>query len=210
MEVWGLIDTQGRVILEPQYYEIGPFRDGIAEVKLQDMKTIAFIDTDGKRLFTLPKEIVDVGPFSDGLALANVGGKWDEIDGAALQGGKWGYIDRTGAWAIKPRFELNYDSIYLSDQDAMYFRYLLETGRFSDGRAAVQVEGGWGFIDRSGALVIPGPYTWVEAFHAGHTRVMNEHDKKFSENTRQQIITLDAVINTDGEVVWETDWSAFN
>ncbi len=210
MNAWGLIDEQGRVVVEPHYYEIGPFRDGMAQVKLDDMKTIAFIDINGMVLFTLPKEVTDVGPFSEGLALANVGGKRDEIDGMALKGGKWGYIDKTGRWVIQPQFKLRYTSDYLNDQAEVYTRYLLDSGRFRNGRAAAPVEGGWGFIDRTGKIVIPGPYTQVAGFYAGHAHVVNEHSERISPNSTKQVITLDAVINVDGEIIWQTDWSPWN
>ncbi len=50
--------------------------------------------------------------------------------------GLYGYIDKTGAWRIEPQFQLAYN--------------------FSDGRAMVQLtDNSWGYIDRTGAVVIP-------------------------------------------------------
>jgi hypothetical protein len=38
---------------------------------------------------------------------------------------------------------------------------------FSDGLAAVPVAGGWGYVDREGTLVLPGPYEVARPFRVG-------------------------------------------
>ncbi len=49
--------------------------------------------------------------------------------------GRFGYIDRTGAFVIPPHYEFAYD--------------------FSEGCAAVRIENRTGFIDRDGEIAIP-------------------------------------------------------
>ena len=49
--------------------------------------------------------------------------------------GEYGYVDRTGGFRIKPRFEA--------------------AGRFREGRARVRLGGKYGFVDPTGKLVIP-------------------------------------------------------
>ena len=70
------------------------------------------------------------GEFHDGLAAVKLSG---------AEGGKWGYVDRTGTLAIPARFTM--------------------AGRFNDGMAAAKVQSSdgelWGFIDKSGSFVIP-------------------------------------------------------
>jgi len=51
-----------------------------------------------------------------------------------LNNGKWGYVTRDGEWAIEPR----------------WFR----AEPFSEGRAAVNMDGRWGVIDRAGDYVL--------------------------------------------------------
>ena len=64
------------------------------------------------------------------------------------QFGKSGFIDRTGAWVISPRFE--------------------DAGLFSpEGLAHVQVGTSWGFADRSGNLALPAQYEVAGAFSEG-------------------------------------------
>jgi hypothetical protein len=66
-------------------------------------------------------------------------------------GGKWGYIDKTGAIKIQPQFD--------------------GAGDFSDGLAGVMaVEGGvqkYGYIDTSGTLVIKPQFDWESSFSEG-------------------------------------------
>jgi ankyrin repeat protein len=71
--------------------------------------------------------------------------------------GAYGYIDKSGKWAIKPRY-----------QDAL---------EFSEGLARVAVSGfdwktyAYGFIDKSGKLAIPGPFDLAFGFHEGYAIV---------------------------------------
>ena len=76
-----------------------------------------------------------VGSFSEGLAAV-----FDPHKG-------WGFIDKTGAVVIQPRFE-----------GALNFR---------DGLAPVVLAGKWGFINTTGDLVIANQFEWVGGFSEG-------------------------------------------
>lgn len=65
--------------------------------------------------------------------------------------GKWGYINSSGIMVIAPRFDF--------------------ASTFSDERAQVKTADGFGFIDTSGALVIPARYGQVMPFKHGVTSV---------------------------------------
>jgi hypothetical protein len=96
---FGIIDETGRVVIPPQFEYAGHFIDGLAQVQIGDR--LAFIDPGGKVEFYLPAGCATEGWFSEGLALVNVGGEQDyhEIDG-----GRWGYINRQGDFAIPAHF----------------------------------------------------------------------------------------------------------
>jgi WG containing repeat len=80
-----------------------------------------------------------VGSFSEGLA-------------AVLDPRKgWGFIDKTGAVVIQPRFESSLD--------------------FRDGLAPIVLAGKWGFINKTGDLVIDNQFEWVGGFSEGVTVV---------------------------------------
>lgn len=63
-----------------------------------------YVDVSGK--IAIKPGYQAVRWFSDGLAAANVGGRWSkDSDGNwHVQGGAWGYIDGKGRWAIQPQF----------------------------------------------------------------------------------------------------------
>lgn len=52
---------------------------------------------------------------------------------AAKEDKLWGYIDKTGGWAVMPRFAMAY--------------------QFVDGLALVQIEKQWAYIDITGRIV---------------------------------------------------------
>ena len=65
---------------------------------------------------------------------------------------RWGYIDQTGTYVIKPRFPEQVGK--------------LPPAAFREGLACVWAETGYGFIDRTGKLVIP-PIFSIPAFFEG-------------------------------------------
>ena len=65
--------------------------------------------------------------------------------------GRWGYVDRTGAFVIPPRFD--------------------EARAFSEGRAAVRLDGVWGLVDPSGALVAAPAWAAIGDVRGGRARV---------------------------------------
>jgi len=64
----------------------------------------------------------------------------------------WGFIDTTGALSIEAKFD--------------------DAGPFSEGLAAVNINGKWGYIDKEGKMVIEPIYKSAWAFHEGFARVL--------------------------------------
>lgn len=123
----------------------------------------AYINTTGQIVIDAGR-YRSVGPFSDGLAavwLANRG---------------WGYLDKTGNFAIEPRFE--------------------QALSFSDGLAGVQIGGAWGFIDKTGHSVIDPQYEVVNSFSEDMSVVV----KGISTAVRGQL-TKDTSKATRGVIV---------
>lgn len=85
------------------------------------------------------------------LYLINIGGKWDGEAGY-FDGGKYGFIDRTGKIVVSPIFEY--------------------AEPFSEGLTALHNGEGWGFIDQSGKMVIPTRFEAVGNFLDGLAKVM--------------------------------------
>jgi hypothetical protein len=60
---------------------------------------------------------------------------------------KWGFMNQRGEIVVKARFE--------------------KVGSFSEGLAAIRLDGKWGFIDGTGKIVIKPQFTAVKSFHEG-------------------------------------------
>ncbi|MFN0264822.1 WG repeat-containing protein [Tepidamorphus sp. 3E244] len=117
----------------------------------------------------IPPRYEAVGHFHEGLA-------------PALEGGKWGFIDRSGNWVVQP----TYESVY----------------RGADGRFGIKQDGLWGYIATSGDVVIEPKYKEIRAFNEGVARVREADDAWFfifPDGTRESDITfLDASDRADG------------
>ena len=86
---WGYIDKTGTMVVPLQFSRAEPFSEGLAPVTLNGKA--AYIDEVGRVAILLNN--ADYGrQFSDGMAEVEVGNLW-------------GYIDRSGAFVIKPQFE---------------------------------------------------------------------------------------------------------
>lgn len=126
---WGYIDCTGKYWVEPKYEEAEPFSHGLAAVKNKGIWS--YIDTKGKVLFDTP--FIQAGPFSEaGIAVVrkkgkdkygnaiygyiNTKGEWklepvysnassfSKGNRASVEvDGKWGIIDETGNWILKPQ-----------------------------------------------------------------------------------------------------------
>lgn len=160
---WGFIDKTGREVVPCKYSYVMDFHEGMAQVwiggewsyneedaihlpTLSGCK-IGYIDKSGREVIPCQYDIAD--DFHDGLA--NVNGAFIDKTGqvviqsakcagnfseglAVFYGNKSGYIDKTGQIAIPARFDRAYD--------------------FHDGLAMVKENRTWGFIDKSGRMVI--------------------------------------------------------
>jgi hypothetical protein len=152
----GFIDRQGNMVISPRFSTVSDFSEGIAWVRNK-----GFIDKTGK-LTLLPQTryVYEPKKFSEGLAAAQVGEKW-------------GFVDKTGQFAIPPRYFI--------------------ARSFSEGLAAVNIGGKWGygksgFIDRTGNLVIPAQYDAVDSFSEGLAGVLIDGKCGFIDKTGKIII----------------------
>ena len=174
----GFIDTEGRWVIPPRYPRNRPdeqvaysFRDGLAKIRQGDLS--GFIDKSGD--FVINPSFRHVSCFSEGRAFVGAFGDCHYIDKAGepvfpgkmfylcepfseglapvTSGRLWGYIDQKGRSVIGPRYQW--------------------ARGFSEGLAFVITEdGGAGFIDRSGELVIRADnWDYGRPFQGGITQV---------------------------------------
>lgn len=125
--MYGYKDDQNQVVIPAQFEKAYHFHEGLAAVQLQNKW--GFIDTDGRMV--IQPQYYNANKFSEGLAAVATGIDFDQFI----------YIDKTGKQAFPGTFD------WASD--------------FNEGRAEVGrnnkngVGRKYGYIDRSGQLVIP-------------------------------------------------------
>jgi hypothetical protein len=121
---YGLLDEDGALVLEPEWEDIHNFINGLALVRHKGKQGL--IDESGRFVVPLQKDIAFWGLGEDqvGFSRGQEHGYFDRegrvvqtfrvdadhfgtfVDGLAVarRGIKDGYIDRSGAWVIEPRF----------------------------------------------------------------------------------------------------------
>jgi TPR repeat protein len=93
---WGFINQQGEEIIYPQFVQVQSFSEGLAPVATAD-KQWKYIDKTGSVKIAGPFR--SAAAFSEGLAAVT-----EEYDaGAGVKHFRVGYIDKTGAWVVKPQ-----------------------------------------------------------------------------------------------------------
>lgn len=165
------IDTTGKEVLGAGLEQVKPFVDGLAAACVD--RLWGFMDRSGS--FVIPPAFEDVRGFSCGLS-------------AAKRNGRWGFVDKSGRFAIEPQYALidsfSGDGLACVSQDARTVEYINVRGetvigggyaianpfwksRFSEGLAAVFIDGKCGAIDTKGLLVIPPIYEEIGLFSEG-------------------------------------------
>ena len=134
---WVLIDSKGKVRTTGLYTGLVPL--GERRVAWKREKGWGLMDFQEKTMEISPggpESLQAIGPFGSGRAPAKDAG------------GKWGYLDPRGQWAIPPKFE--------------------RAGVFRNGLAPAREAGGkWGFLRPDGSWGIEPKYSRVKGFSDG-------------------------------------------
>ena len=193
-EKWGYINKKGVYVINPQFDNVGFFRDGIAKVEYSDGK-IGYIDEKGKQV--IPAKYTQGTHFYEAKAfVVTRGGAPECIDkkGNVLfslkdvkevcgfseglakvmvknknQESKYGYVDEKGNMVITPQFDA--------------------AESFSEGLAAVRQNGKWGYINQKGIMVISPQFEAAFDFKEGLARFYNGNNFGFIDKKGTYIIT---------------------
>jgi len=160
-KLWGVIDTLGQLVIEPQFKSIGYFSGGIAWAKNSKEK-LGYINNQGDWII---EPHYDVGMDYDktsGLARVKKYNRWGYVntdnhcdnlnvsgtfysfyEGLAVKRskGKVGFINNKGDWVIKPVFN--------------------KVHKFKNGFAKVEINGIWGLIDKEGKWLVAPQYKFI-------------------------------------------------
>jgi len=180
---WGFVDKRFQWAIAPQYSNARAFSEGRAAVQIGSMW--GFIDKTGKTV--VPATYDWTWNFADGLALVRirVAARGNERPASDCQC-VLGFVDDAGQEVIRPR----YSQATSFSQDRAIARapgesqvIIDKTGNviqlvqgdaanaFSEGLAAVHVDGLWGYVDRFGLWIIPPQFTNADDFRHGLARV---------------------------------------
>lgn len=124
------------------------FHQGLASVVLTRQLGSAYLDTKGQ---------VAIGP--DACSARAPSGPFHEGRAFHCVGEEYWLIDREGARIAGPWPGWHADASDRNSYPSGLF--------FSEGLAAVPVEGGWAYVDTDGKLVLPGPYEVARPFRLG-------------------------------------------
>lgn len=154
----GYIDQSGKVVIPPVIPFAGgnggEFHDGFLKPGVADG---IYFDATGKRV--IDKDFYRGWAFSEGLAVA-----------MEKDGGKWGYINTKGEFAISPRFDS-------SPMDYVW--------SFEGGFAKIEVAGKIGYIAHTGEFVVKPEFLDGDSFHEGMARVIVEGPCAYSRITEE-------------------------
>lgn len=168
----------------------------------KQVKRIGFIDNTGKIVIDydrLPNSTALVGEFHEGRAVIYLNPEGPP----RVTGYNMGFIDETGDMVIPPRFHTARDFseglAYVAGHDFRGFIDLQgnpviktddETRDFHEGLAAVASAGlGWGYIDRSGKLVIQKQYGFSDDFSEGLAGVVVRNKFGFINQKGEMVIS---------------------
>jgi hypothetical protein len=199
---WGFIDKQGKMVIQPQYHSVRPFAEGLAAVQ-NDSGKWGYIDSKGE--VVIPFSFKVARGFSEGLAPAALS---DQI----------GFIDKKGRFAVKPQFSAvngfsegfaavrtggktgfmilgpasgKWSFIGKDGKKGIDLPHKTEQARdFSEGLAIIEIHGHCGYINTTGAFVIPPRFSACEDFSEGLANVFGEGKWQYVDKRGRVILTV--------------------
>lgn len=153
---WGYLNPQGEIVIPFELESGGHFGEGQALAKRERRRVL--IDKLGQVVGDCHWDYDLVGPLGNGLRLAK-------------HKGLFGYLDRSGQWAIEPQYEMGWGSngqlvpvksrgywglVDHRGETVVPFIYDRMATRFSEGLLAVERAGKHGYLDCSGEEVLEG------------------------------------------------------
>lgn len=201
---WGHIDSSGRTITPFKYQKTYDFREGYAAV-VENSK-FGFVDTTGK--LVIPVRFEGAYRFSEGLAPVMLNGRWGYINYSgnivisASQESFPGEFQNGIARVGQPPFT-PFGAINRQGQLVLAKKYYQQWCRskdpfFSEGLEPVklQEQGQYGFINRSGDVVIPPQYDQADAFSEGLARVSFGSSHGYIDKTGKLLIDHGYVVSS--------------
>ena len=199
IEAYGYMDTSGKLVQEPVYYDASCFFDGYAAVSkytADEGAKFGYIDSDGNVAYPFELKYADI--FSDGAAIVQT------EDGYGVMDTKFNYLVEPGTYRfINPYYDgiavvmdnnLKYGAIDTTgkevipcEYDSMNFCYegLIAVGK-RDGAKTLK----YGYVDKNGKTVIPIKYDSAGDFNGGHALVSEGDTVRVLDKTGNTVGTF--------------------
>lgn len=191
-ELWGYINTEGKMVIEPIFLEAMTFQEGMAAVEICEKRMFSskkckwgYINKTGA--IVIEAEYDKVLEFSEGLA---------EVQKCKGENCLWGIIDKDGNWVKKPEYIMISrfsEGLAAVTTDPAFFDYPFDAKfvfinhkghvvidgkfknvrNFSDSLAAANFDNKWGFINKKGEIVIEPMFDEVGPFREGFAHYSN-------------------------------------
>ena len=169
---WGFLNKAGDLSIKPQYMSVTSFKDDHAIARdfnglygLIDKNGNVSVDFEYENIASLEKVFV----FSKG----RMKGIFDE-DGNVIITPSYTSIRSLSETAVAVKDNKAWFTIDLNNPENTLCGPYEELFEYSDGLAAVQVNGKWGFMNKECTVEIEPLYTFAESFHKGHAPIMKD------------------------------------
>ncbi|HET9180775.1 MAG TPA: WG repeat-containing protein [Candidatus Angelobacter sp.] len=171
----GFIDNTGKIVIPPKFDKARPFAEGLARVEISGKW--GYIDKSGKMAISLKFDLA--GDFSEGLAAVNIGAtdelkkEWRSSVNCCMAGEQREDIIVRGMITPGSRLGYGWDvpAFWGDFSAANPWCFVPESGDVSWASEAKSVGGEWGYIDRTGRIIIPPQFSGALKFSGGLAQV---------------------------------------
>lgn len=196
LDHWGYIDRNGKLAIAAIYHEAHPFSGGLAVVKMGTK--YGAINKAGKEI--IPTEYNDVYTCSEGMIVAdkykskNIYANAQEIEDIDLE--RY-YFDQNGQLRFTQKMHLKpeertFGNFNKKHAQTIFWKRRLRFDLNSDpsiacGLAPIKVKDKYGYIDKTGAIVIAPVYDFAFSFSDGRAAVLKGGKIAFIDENGKQI-----------------------
>lgn len=159
----GLVDANGRVLIEPTYDDALPFSEGLSAVEIG--RKWGYIDYQGR--LVISAKFDSASNFVEGVAVAQLEDQSVLINrrGEVVVAGFDPLLNIAEGRVLASRRNEGWGFVNFTGRIAVPFVYEHIRNGFHAGLAAVAKGGKWGYIDRYGTVVIPLQFDEAAPFH---------------------------------------------
>ena len=209
---WGYIDKAGNIVIAPEYPRMLSDDDGVESRFQEDLALVepksesipprkGYIDKTGK--LVIPARFTYATPFSEGLAAVTESESGDT---------GWGFIDRSGNWVVPPTFEWatafhaglaavnrKQNCGYIDQTGSLTIHVPAPGGKqncwsswgeFGDGLSRQLFGAKYGFIDKTGKVIIQPQFDLTLGFSEGLAAVQVGKKWGYIDTTGKMVIGL--------------------